>query len=98
MKKRLRKKLGLGEYTRLTFTLEAKLKELDDEGMDALYNRFIELLEKFECECDGGWCDQELFMTISTGLIGNDNAERRLRFLEALSQFDEITEFDASEL
>ncbi|WP_176012445.1 50S ribosome-binding protein YggL [Victivallis sp. Marseille-Q1083] len=98
MKKRLRKKLQVGEFFVPAFTLEATLKELDDAEMDQLYDRFIELLQAQELRCYGGWCDEHLYMTISTGPVGHDNEERRLRFLESLGSLQEIVSFNASEL
>ena len=41
MKKRLRKKLGMGEYRELGFELSGNLIEMDEEQGDAVFQRFV---------------------------------------------------------
>ncbi len=98
MKKRLRKKLGVGEFLELEFALTGKLVEMEEEAEVEFFERFFDLCEEFDFGLDGAFGDDSFDLAVITGFVGTENEERRAAFLEKLKDFKEITEFDASNL
>ncbi len=98
MKKRLRKKLMVGEFKELDFALTGNLIEMDEETEVAFFERFFDLCEEFDFGLDGAFGQDSFDLAVLTGVIGTQNEERRAAFLEKLKDFKEITGFDASNL
>lgn len=98
MKKRLRKKLGIGEYRELCFEFSGKLKEMSDEESDQFIDRFVELVKSCEFCCHGAFGDGEISLCIETGVKDTDNEERRQKFLAGVNAISEISEVSATEL
>ena len=98
MKKRLRKKLRVGEFTDLVFTLSGKLNPMDEAGEDAFFDRFFDLMEDNGCCLSGTIGLEDFDLAVITGPVNTDNEARREAILEGLKNFPEIAEFDASVL
>ena len=98
MKKRLRKKLGMGEYRELGFELSGNLIEMDEEQGDAVFQRFVALVDSFGMYCGGAWDDKGFDLYVATGLVGTQNAERRETFLNQFKEFKEVSDFKAGDL
>ena len=98
MKKRLRKKFGIGEFYRPWFTFEADLKPMNDGDQAEFVARFIAEAEKHDLVCEGAIGDNDLSVVIETGRLATRNAERRREFLDAVGQWEVFAHIDASEL
>ncbi|WP_176013240.1 50S ribosome-binding protein YggL [Victivallis sp. Marseille-Q1083] len=98
MKKRLRKKLRVGEFKELCFEFSGKLTEMDDAASDAFIDKFVELVEHCQLCCHGVFGDGEIELCMETGPVDTDNAERRQAFLDGLKELPQITSFEATEL
>ncbi|MPN19553.1 hypothetical protein SDC9_166924 [bioreactor metagenome] len=98
MKKRLRKKWGVGEFYRPWFAFTAEIKPLADGDQANFVARFIAEAEMRDLRCEGNIGDIELTVYIETGRLATRNAERRQEFLDAIGGWDEIVKFEASEI
>ncbi len=98
MKKRLRKKLRIGEFRELSFLLKGKLAEMDEATENAFFEKFFTLAEDCCLALEGTFCAGEFDLEVITGQIGLQNEARREAFLEGVKALPEITEFDATEL
>ncbi len=96
MKKRLRKKLHVGEFTDLCFTLSGKLKAMDEETEDRFFTSFFGLAGELGFCLEGTIGGGEIDLEVITGHAGFANEERREAFLTGLKELKEIEEFDAS--
>jgi len=96
MKKRLRKKLHVGEFTDLCFTLSGKLKAMDEETEDRFFTSFFGLAGELGFCLEGTIGGGEIDLEVITGQAGFANEERREAFLTGLKELQEIEEFDAS--
>lgn len=95
MKKRLRKKLGVGEFTELGFEFYATLADAEDK---AAFDAFIDLIEECEFYCEGTWDDDGADLFISTGLVGMENEERKAKFAEKVAAIAGLSNIQISEL
>ncbi len=98
MKKRLRKKLHLGEFTDLCFTLNGKLKPMTEEEEDAFFETFFELAASAGFALEGTIGGDGFDLEVITGPADTSNDMRREAFLAAIKELEAITEFDASTL
>ncbi len=98
MKKRLRKKLQLGEFKVYHFEFDADLAEMDDDAADKFLDRFVELVQKCGICCHGEFGDGKIELCMETGIGTDDNAGIRQAFLDGLKDFPEIVKFTATEL
>lgn len=95
MKKRLRKKLGVGEFTELGFEFYATVADADDQStLDA----FCDLIDECEFYCEGTWDDDGADLFISTGLIDMENEERKAKFAEKVANIAGLSNIKISEL
>ena len=95
MKKRLRKKLGVGEFTELGFEFYATIADADDQKtLDA----FCDLVDACEFYCEGTWDDDGADLFISTGLIDMENEERKAEFTEKVAAIEGLSNIRISEL
>lgn len=95
MKKRLRKKLGVGEFTELGFEFYATLADADDKKT---FDAFINLIEDYEFYCEGTWDDDGADLFISTGFKGMDNEERKAGFAGKVAAIEGLSNIRISEL
>lgn len=95
MKKRLRKKLGVGEFTELGFEFYATLADADDK---AAFDAFIDLIEECEFYCEGTWDDDGADLFISTGFAGMENEDRKAKFAEKVAGINGLSNIRISEL
>ena len=98
MKKRLRKKHGIGEFYQPWFTFEAELKPMADPDQADFVARFIAEAEKRDLLCDGAISAADISVAIDTGRLATRNAERRQEFLDVVGKWEVFTHIDASEL
>ncbi len=96
MKKRLRKKLHVGEFTDLCFTLTGKLKAMDEEAEDQFFAEFFELAGALGFCLEGTIGGGEIDLEVITGPADSSNDVRREAFLAGLKELEAIEEFDAS--
>ncbi len=94
MKKRLRKKLGIGEFRELFFDVNCTVAEMPEEAEAEFFEKVIALLEKHDMYCHGCLDGRSLELVVSTGLIDTDNqsryeeAKKELAVLEGLSDLE----------
>jgi len=65
MKKRLRKKLCLAEFTE--WGVDLAVKRTGSEGFDEFFDEFIELVEAQDCYCGGGGHEDQMSVVIELG-------------------------------
>lgn len=95
MKKRLRKKLGVGEFEEMVFDFYAKVS---DAGNEEIFNKFLAALEDADFCCEGTWDEEAVDLYVSTGLKNTENEARKAKFMEAVAAISELTEVKASDL
>ena len=98
MKKRIRKKLHIGEYADYSFMLTGQLAAMDEEAEDRFFTRMLTLAEDCRCWFDGVFGDDFFDLEVITGPAHCLNEERRAALLDGLKEIKEITEFNAGEL
>ena len=95
MKKRLRKKLGVGEFEEMVFDFFAKVSDATNEEV---FNKFLEAIEAADFCCEGTWDEEAVDLYVSTGLKNTDNEARKVKFMEAVAAITELSEAKASDL
>lgn len=92
MKKRLRKKLYLGEFKELGFEITVELAEgLNEEQVDAFTSVFIEeTLDKNDLDFEGGVNTSELIGIIVLNKRGSVSEEQRSLVEAWLNERDEV--------
>ena len=98
MKKRLRKKLMVGEFRELGFEFSADIEGLDEAGNEALFDQFAALIDDCEFYCEGAWGDEDVDLYISTGVINSDNEKRRAGFAEKIAALKGFANLKIGEL
>lgn len=98
MKKRFRKKFGVGEFYRPWFVVSAELKPMGEGEQADFVSRFIAEAEKRDMTCTGAIGETELEVGIDTGRLATANEERRADFIAAVQGWEEFTKFEASDL
>ena len=98
MKKRLRKKLGLGEFRELCFDVNCTIGELSEEAEDALFDQVIAVLEKHDMYCYGCLEDRKLELVVSTGLVDTDNESRYEAAKQDLAAVSGLNDLEVSGL
>ena len=77
MKKRLRKKLHVGEYADMYFTMTGKFTGVEDDKADDLYTEIFQMVADCGCCLNGMISPDEFDLEVITGVIDTDNAARR---------------------
>ncbi len=95
MKKRLRKKLGVGEFKELGFEFYATIADADDKKV---FDAFIDLIEECEFYCEGTWDDDGADLFVSTGYVGMENEERKAKFAEKVAAIEGLSNVRISEM
>ncbi len=95
MKKRLRKKLNVGEFAKMCFLFTADY-ECDDE--DALWCRFADKVEELELLCTGMWDEGKIELCFEAGAVGTGEEERRTALVEWIKDQPEYKDVIIGEL
>ncbi|WP_462379432.1 50S ribosome-binding protein YggL [Pseudomonas sp. Marseille-QA0892] len=100
MKRRLRKKLYLGEFQEHAFELKVSFKEaLDDDALGAFLDDFVNLVEGRSLDYIGGFDPKWLEGTIMANKrYHSPTDEDRQALQDWLKARDEVTEVEVSEL
>ncbi len=98
MKKRLRKKLGLGEFRELCFDVNCTIGEMSEEAEDALFDQVIEVFEKNDMYCYGCLEECKLELVVSTGTLDNDNEARYEAAKKDLAALAGLNDLEIGEL
>ena len=98
MKKRFRKKFGVGEFYRPWFVVSAELAPMGEGDQAAFVDRFIAAAEALDMVCDGAIGETDLEVALDTGRIATANEARRCQFIEQVKSWQEFVAFEASEL
>ena len=98
MKKRLRKKLRVGEFTELSFVLTGKIAPQEEAAQEAFLENFFQAVADCGCCLNGVFSAEDFDLEVITGPVGSDNEARREELLAKLKEMTEITEFDAGTL
>jgi uncharacterized protein YggL (DUF469 family) len=98
MKKRLRKKLFLGEFKELGFDLKAEVKLPSEAELDAFWQKFVAKIEELELHCSGAFGEATLDLFVLVGKPGTEEVERRGKFLAWLQEQPEVSNVVAGEL
>ena len=77
MKKRLRKKIHVGEFALLGRMILITRKS--KEGLEDFLNGFIDIVDENECDCSGGFSDDTLEMIVELGGPADDREGRLKR-------------------
>jgi len=98
MKKRLRKKLHVGEFADLRFTLTGKVTGVTEADADDFYTELFQAVAEFGC-CLNGTVGTEAFdLEVITGPVNTDNDARKDALVAALKANSHVAEVNASEL
>lgn len=95
MKKRLRKKLNVGEFTKMCFLFTAEYTCEDDES---LWDRFVAKVEELEMLCMGYWDEGVIELCFETGPVNTQEADRRAAFIAWINQQPEYKNLTIGEL
>lgn len=95
MKKRLRKKLGVGEFEELVFDFFA---EVEDAENQEIFDNFLAAIEAAEFCCEGTWDAEGIDLYVSTGLRDTDNEARKVAFAEKISTISGLKNVKMSDL
>lgn len=98
MKKRLRKKLHVGEYKDLYFTMTGKFTGVADDKADDLYTEIFQMVADCGCCLNGMISPDEFDLEVITGTVDTDNAARREQLIAKLQAHANVAEVNASEL
>ena len=100
MKRRIRKKLYLGEFQELAFELKADFKEsLEDEALEALLSDFVDFVESRNLDYMGGFGETWIEGTIMAHKrYGSPTEEDRQALTDWLKARKEVASASASEL
>jgi len=100
MKRRLRKKLYLGEFQEHAFELKARFVEaLSEDTLDALLEAFIDTVEARDLDFVGSFDDSGLRGTVmSAKRYHSPSEEDRQVLIEWLKARSEIADAEASDL
>ncbi len=98
MKRRLRKKLYLGEFQEHAFELKADFKPgLSEDGLDALLDAFIDTVEARDLDFVGGFDAGWLEGTVmSAHRYQSPSEEDRQALIDWLKAREEVAEVNAS--
>ena len=98
MKKRLRKKLHLGEFTDRLFTMTAKVTGVTDINSENFYTDLFHTVAECGC-CLNGVAGTESFdLEVITGPRNTDNEARREELIARLQAHPNIRDLKATEL
>ena len=98
MKKRLRKKLHVGEFTDLYFTMTGKISGIEDGKADYFYTEIFQIVADCGCCLNGMISPDEFDLEVITGTINTDNAARREALIAKFQAHPNISEVNATEL
>lgn len=98
MKKRLRKKLHLGEFTDLVFTMTAKVTGVTEVNSNAFYTDLFQTVAECGCCLNGVAGPTKFDLEVITGPRDTDNAARREELIGKLKANPNIQDLNASEL
>ena len=98
MKKRLRKKLHVGEYADMYFTMTGKFTGVEDDKADDLYTEIFQMVADCGCCLNGMISPDEFDLEVITGVIDTDNAARREALIAKFKAHANVSEVNASEL
>ena len=98
MKKRLRKKLHLGEYQVLGFQLSAVYPARSDEELDVLTGQLLDFLEEHEMSCSGTVGEVELDLFVVTGTVAVDGEAKRRELQEFVRALPGLEQVETGEL
>ena len=95
MKKRLRKKLNVGEFAKMCFLFSADYECADDE---ALWETFADKVSELDLLCTGMWDNGAIELCFEAGPVNSDEEKRRASFVEWIKQQPEYKNIEIGEL
>lgn len=99
MKKRLRKKLKVAEFTEYGFFVSGSFNEVAVEELDIFFEKLVKFTEDAGLQCGGGYDTNEFEVFVNTGVAGCDNDAKRAEFVAFIEAAkDVIKEFEATEM
>ena len=98
MKKRLRKKLHLGEFTDRLFTMTAKVTGVTEVDSDVFYTDLFQTVAECGCCLNGVAGTTSFDLEVITGPRGTDNEARREELIGRLKANPKIQDLHATEL
>ena len=98
MKKRLRKKLHLGEFTDLVFTVTGTVSGVEEADSNAFYTKLFQAVAECGCCLNGVIEPTKFDLEVITGPRDTDNAARREELIGKLKADPHIQDLNASDL
>ncbi len=99
MRKRLRKKLKMAEFSEYGFFVTGSFNAIEDNDLDMFFEKLAMFAEDKGMQCGGGYTTSEFEIFVNTGCKSDDNEAKRtelVAYLEAAKA--EVKEFEATEL
>ncbi len=98
MKKRLRKKLCVGEFQVLGFDFYAEYADMDGSALGAFVDKMVDKLDEMAMYSGGSFENGKIDLYVVCGSAQEDNAAKKEAFVKFMSECPELKNIKAGDL